>query len=1106
MGIIRFAIENPVKVTVGVILIALFGAISIFRIPIQLTPNVDRPFVTVSTEWLGAAASEVEREIVDRQEEKLKTVTGLRELTSSSRENGADVVLEFYVGTDKEDAKREVSDALRQVTGYPVDVEEPVIQASRGRASESIAWLMFKCDPQHDVSTLYDFVFDNVKPLLERVEGVASVDIYGGREREVQVRVDPYKLSARRITLNQFAAALQGENHNVSAGTVEQGKRDYTYRTVGQYEAVEEVENTVVAYQDGGPVFVHDVADVVSTHKEARSFVSSLGEDCLALPVTRETGSNVMQVMADLRQTIQTINEQVLQPRGWSLTQVYDETVYIQSAIDLVLSNLIYGGVLAIIVLVVFLRSASATVIVAVSIPISVIGTFLAVTLLGRSLNVVMLAGMAFAVGMVVDNAIVVLENIFRHRQLGKSRFDAALKGGVEVWGAVLASTLTTMAVFIPVVFVQEEAGQLFRDIAIAISCGVGLSLIVAILVIPAMANRMLRTPRDPKRAGHEGGWVASAVAATVRRINRSVPARLGVVVGFTALSILGSVLLIPPTDYLPTGNRNLVFGFLIPPPGYGLNEFRRMADRLDNPSPEVPVGLRQYYEAKLGSPEAQALPPVLMQAGGQPGKPGTGKMVPVVPPPIDNYFFAAFRGRAIMGCTSKDQSVVKPLLPVFQRAAGQIAGIIPVFFQTSLFGGVGGGNTVDIEVRGTSWDDVVQTAGILMGQCMQKYPGAIQPDPGNFALARDEIRAVPDRVKLADLGLTVRDLGFSLATFVDGAILGGFRQQGDEIDLTLKIDRQPGATREQIGSVPIYTPSGNVVPLSSAVELRRTTSPDEIKHIEEMPAVALTVRAPEGQALGAVMAEIQGEIIDPLMASGAVPPTVMTPRMAGNADKLSETFDSVKWNLLLALLITYLLMAALFESFSYPLVIMFSVPLATVGGFAGLAIVHHLSAVNPVSPIQNLDVLTMLGFIILIGVVVNNAILIVHQALNNMRDAGMAPQEAIRESVRTRVRPIFMSSLTSVFGMLPLVILPGAGSELYRGLGGVIVGGLLVSTVFTLILVPALFSLFVDARAALVRVRGVRQADGSEFGESAPPVVVTRRTAPAPAEASSKS
>ena len=577
MPIIRFAIDNPVKVSVGVILLVLFGILSVFRIPVQLTPDVDQPIVTVSTRWPGASVEEIAREVVERQEEKLKGVSNLRKMTSTSNESHAQVTLEFFVGVDKNDALRDVSEQMRQVSGYPEEMEEPTIQAAEAGEESAIAWLIFRGRPEEDVSTLHDYAEDHVKPILERVPGVASVQVYGGREREVHIRVNPRKLAARHLTFQDLERALRSENVSVSAGTITQGKREYTYRTVGKYERTEQVEDTVIGYDEGGPVFVRDVATVVKTHKKERSFVISMGEHVLALPVRRETGSNVIEVMERLQETIARINREVLQREGRSLTQVYDETVYIHSAIGLVRSNMLYGGVLAVIVLLLFLRSGTATFVVAVAIPISIIGTFLAVTLLGRNLNVVMLAGLAFAIGMVVDNAIVVLENIFRHRQAGATLSEAALKGATEVWGAVLASTLTTMAVFIPVVFVEEEAGQLFRDIAIAISSGVGLSLLVSVLVIPTLANKVLHIRESHLHDGKKSGRVAGFVSGLVDRINRSVAARGGVVIGLTAASLVGARLLMPPTDYLPQGNQNLVFGMIFTPPGYSLDEFRRM-------------------------------------------------------------------------------------------------------------------------------------------------------------------------------------------------------------------------------------------------------------------------------------------------------------------------------------------------------------------------------------------------------------------------------------------------------------------------------------------------------------------------------------------------
>ncbi|MFQ6048017.1 MAG: efflux RND transporter permease subunit, partial [Phycisphaerae bacterium] len=662
MGIIRFAINNPIKVAVMVLLLGLFGLLSLFRIPIQLTPNVDRPLITVTTGWEGASPQEVEDNIIRRQEEKLKGLPGLVKMTSSSRDNVGEIQLEFAVGTDKNVALREVSDRLRQVSGYEdrEAIDEPVVVATDTAMATPIAWLIFRAHG-HDVTTYQDFVEDNVKPILERVPGVASVDVYGGREQEVQVIVDPARLAARGLTFAELERALRMHNVDISAGTITQGKRDLAVRTIGKYESLQQVLNTVVADRPGGPNYVRDVARAVKSYKKPLGFVRSEGEPVLAMPVRRETGTNVLQVMAGLRAAIDKINRQILSgPRDYmELVQVYDETKYINSAIDLVEQNIVLGGLLAIIVLMVFLRSPSATLVVAVSIPVSVVGTFLAVSLLGRNLNVVMLAGMAFAVGMVVDAAVVVLENIYRHRQMGKDRLEAALDGTREVWGAVLAGALTTMAVFIPVLTVQQEAGQLFRDIAVAIASAVGLSLVVTVTVIPSLSARILgrtgaaTTGRRLRDLPHSKqfwliavgpvalvplslvlisnraamlvltawlGWLALCllgfvgqrarpeasrftrwVAAAVYWINGRVWARLAVVGGLTGASLYLSWRLIPPQTYLPNGNRNMVFGMLFSPPGYSLDEFDRIG-RIIEPA------LAPYWQCEPGSPQHQQL------------------------------------------------------------------------------------------------------------------------------------------------------------------------------------------------------------------------------------------------------------------------------------------------------------------------------------------------------------------------------------------------------------------------------------------------------------------------------------------------------------------
>ncbi|MFQ5807835.1 MAG: efflux RND transporter permease subunit, partial [Phycisphaerae bacterium] len=784
------------------------------------------------------------------------------------------------------------------------------------------------------------------------------------------------------------------------------------------------------------------------------------------------------------------------------LTQVYDETVYIKQSIRMVQSNILFGGSFAIIVLMLFLRNWRATLAVALAIPIAVIGTFVVVAALGRTLNVISLAGMAFAVGMVLDSAIVVLENIYRHHQMGKRVFDAALDGAREVWAAVLAGTLTTMAVFIPVIFVREEAGQLFRDISIATATAVGLSLIVSVTVIPTLAARLLGLRRPGARATWRGkehtGWVAAAVAGLVNRVNSSSVARLAVILVMTGSALGLARTLIPDTTYLPAGNRNLVFGYLLTPPGYSLDEFHRMALTID----EV---IRPYWEAEPDSPEKERLDQQWVRQVG--GMIEAGEIPELVdnaenklswlqrararrewldpPPLIDNFFFVSWGGGCFMGASSRDPARVKPLVRLLQTAGTRIPGVFSFFSQASLFR-FGGGNTAEIQIRSDDLEKVTTAATAMYGACDQAF-GQPRPSPNNFNLGRPELQIVPDHERAADLGLNVVDVGLIVEACVDGAYVGDYRVAGgDTIDISLYVRGQKGLPTQEIGQVPIHTPTGSVVPLSAAVRLVDTTALEQINHVERQRAVTLLVNPPEAMALEAVIRQIKEEMEPELRGTGQIDPSVLV-SLTGNADKLDAARNTMigDWQgftlqslvnlfgsrFFLSIIIVYLLMAALYESWVYPLVIMFSVPLAVFGGFLGLSVANWATLLTTSQPVQQLDVLTFLGFVILVGIVVNNAILLVNQSLLNMREHGMESHAAIRDAVRVRVRPVLMTSLTTFFGQLPLALFPGAGSELYRGLASVMLGGLIIATIGTLVLVPAALSLVTDIRTRLARV-----------------------------------
>jgi len=1109
MDIIRFAISNPVKVAVGVILLLMFGLIAFRAIPIQLVPNVDQPVVTVETRWTGRSPSEVEKDIIEDQEDQLKGVTNLRKMISEARLGEAKITLEFNIGADMTRALQEVSDKLRQVPDYPDDVDEPTISASEASSEKAIAWIICDSqDPKYDIQGFFDFADKRIKPVLERVPGVSKINIFGGREREVQVRINPLDLAQRGITFADLQRALRQENVNISAGDLSDGRLDYRVRAVGQYDNLDEIRDTVVLYDDdGGPVRVRDIAKVVLTLEKRRSFVRANGKAALAINAIRETGSNVMEVMRGLRSAIREVNQQVLpgyenDRYGIRLHQVYDETVYIDDAIGLVINNLWIGGSLAGIVLLLFLRTIRPTLIISLAIPLSVIGTFVVMTVFGRNLNVISLAGLAFAVGMVVDNAIVVLENIDRHLGMKQTPEHAAYHGSKEVWGAVLASTLTTLVVFIPVLFMQEEAGQLFRDIALAICAAVTLSLIISVTVIPSAAARWLRR-RDREETGlRQAGhtllglaplmvWLTRTYAGLIHKLSAptksAVAVRLAIITFFVASSIAGAYLLMPPTTYLPKGNQNLIFGIMFTPPSYSIQHNEDIGRRIEKI-------IRPYWQAQTIE-QASRIGPVFARDL----DPKTGRMtirqVKVVPP-INHFFFVSFGGSIFMGASSKDKALIRPLENVLNGAMNTIPGAFGIAQQSSIFGrGLSGANTIDVEVTGTDMASLRQSSQAIYGALAGEFGyDKIRPDPLNFNLAGPELQVVIDQVKAKDFGVDQTLTGLGVQALVDGALVGDYQLHGESIDLKMVRDPSFKLTPDTLGMVPVAVRDANghvrTVPLSSIAEIRPAEAPQQINRIEQLRAIKFGVTPPEEVPLQTAEQRI-GRMVEKLRAASAIAPGIDV-ALAGTADKLTQVRTALlgKWSgwnrqsvesvvlsrMFIALTVVYLLMAALLESFLYPFVIMFSVPLAAVGGFIGLAIVHAFI------PTQQLDVLTMLGFVILIGVVVNNAILLVHQALNFMRGLSetgeqvmekLSPRQAISESVRTRIRPIFMTTLTSVFGMLPLVLMPGSGSELYRGLGSVVVGGLVVSTLFTLLVVPLVFSLVLDIKAQVLRLFG---------------------------------
>ncbi|MDA2931064.1 efflux RND transporter permease subunit, partial [Acidobacteria bacterium AH-259-O06] len=760
MKIVRSSISYPVSTAVGVLLLILFGTLALIRIPVQLTPEVQEPQIIVTTFWPGASPQEVEREIIDEQEEQLKSLEGLIKMESSSSDSMGTLILTFPVGTEIDSALLRVANRLEQVPSYPDEAEKPVITSSSADEGAT-AWFVLRPRRENgfegNISTLYDFVDDFIEPQLERVPGVANSNFFGGRPHEMHVVVNPAKLAARRVTINELGAALDRENRNFSGGDFEEGKRRYIVWTVGEYQSPEDIENIVVAVRNGVPVYLRDVAHAELGFRKPTAQVFELDKEVIAINAMRAPGSNVLDVMDGLRKTVERLNTDLLAARGLELVEAYDETEYIEGAIDLVRQSLFIGGALAILVLLLYLRSASSTLVISVAIPISVIGAFLMMYWSGRTLNVISLAGLAFAVGMVVDNSIVVLENIYRHRQLGKSRRAAAYDGTREVWGAVLASTLTTIAVFLPVIFMEEEVGQLFGDIAIAISCAVAFSLIVSITVIPSLSAKILsrnnkaQTPPRFRIGVHPGRIFKGAVVQTVNWINRSTLRRLALVLLLTSASLGFSYLLMPKTEYLPVGNQNFIFGVLLPPPGYSVEQVAEMRRAYVD-------GLSHLLESTPGSPEAVA-------------QPGGG---------IHSFFFVALANQAFMGARARDPMRIRELIPDFLDVGAQLPGAIFVISQASIFErGIDEGRNIDIEFTGPNLERLIELGSEAFGTLRRVMPAAqARPIPG-LDLGNPEIRVLTHRQRSAELGLSNRDLGFTVSALVDGVKASDYQYEG---------------------------------------------------------------------------------------------------------------------------------------------------------------------------------------------------------------------------------------------------------------------------------------------------------------------------------------
>jgi multidrug efflux pump subunit AcrB len=1048
---IRFAMEKSVIVTVGIIIVCLFGFFALFRVPIQLIPDLDPRIISVDTRWPGASPQDIEKEILVEQEEFLRNVTGLDRMESTASFGQGSIELEFPFGTEINEALIRTSNALSQVPNYPENVDEPRLTAD-SFSENSFAFYSIKTLPGNpmgrDILAEADWIEDNIKTRIERVPGLSSADVRGGSHRQLNIYLDPARLASHQLNVLDVRNAIRTRNRDVSGGDLDFGKRRYLVRTLGRFQNIDEVNDLIIAERDGAFIRLSDVGYAELGLEEVRGARFSNGEPQAFMSIKKQPGANIVEVFEGANEAIDELNQGLVRDYGLVIESRMDDVVYIRSSVRTVLKNLLIGAVLAVLVLRLFLRSWSATLIGSIGIPISVLAAFLGLLMTGRTINVISMAGVAFAIGMTMDNSIVVLENITRLVSNGKGRAQAAIEGVSEVWPAILASTLTTVMVFLPVIFLKLEAGQLYSDIAIGISSMILMSMLVAITLIPAAASRFLRHREVP--AGHAGG-----ISGVLVRWGLRIGARLtGLMnwllhtrgrqwgaLGATALvALFLLVAMTPKAEYLPEGEEAKVFARMFAPPGYNLQTMLEIHQQVD------PLVVDQ------------------IDADGSDYRAGKTDI-----PPVSRHISFLSPGFMMFVTVPVDRRDTQPLLEALTRQFQAVPGMFSFASRGSIFSdNRGGSRSINVELQGRNLEELYNTALQTYQAAESLFDGGqvnSSPSPTTLSMSQPIAHIRPDWERAAELGLNQSQIGYMMWAYSDGAFVDEFFLDDDKIDMYLYSSAGVINQPQDLEKVMVHTPNGTVQ-LSALARVEEVVGTSSVHRVNGLRTVTINIIPPRNVALETGVEVVQQDLIRNLRETGVIPPDI-TASITGASTKLEDTRSEMVGNFILAVFIAYLLMVAVFSHWGFPLVIMTTVPIGISGGLVGLWLVNavgaNLNLIGLTPVIQPFDVITMLGFLVLIGTVVNNPILIVERAVRNVEQKGMAAIAAVRDAARVRLRPVMMSTVTTVCGLSPLVFLPGEGAELYRGLGAIVLFGLLFSSFITLTILPVFVALVLE-------------------------------------------
>lgn len=1015
------SIRRPVATSMFFLVIITLGIVSFRYLPVDLLPEIEYPRLIVATDYGDVGPEEMELLVTDPMENAMSGVPGVERLTSWSDQGGSRVSLEFAQGTNLNVAINDVRDAMGDVRDQlPDEVEPPRIWRFDPNQTSIVS---IAAESRHDLETLTRILNRDLSKRFEQVPGVGTIELSGDINREIRVNLNRDRLQALNLTADEVRQAIANENVVVGGGNVKDGLKDMYVRSLGEYTSVNEISRTVVAYDEGTPIRVMDIAEVEDGYEDSFRMTELNEMPVVQMRLQKQSDANTVAVAQGIRAEVEQVNAE---RDDLELTVVSDQSTFIQASIDSVQTSLLWGALLAILVLYVFLRNGSTTFVIALSIPISVIATFGLLYFGGLTLNIMTFGGLALGVGLIVDNAIVVLENIVRHREEnGRSLPDAASIGTREVGGAIVASTLTTSVIFLPLVFAQASSASLFQSLALVVVFSLVCSLFVALTLVPMLSSRFLNIEAHPDPDARSGfqQWFARLEHAYKERLRTVVQYRK-TVFGITAILLAGAVALWPllPVELAPQTDAD---------------EIRIDMDMDSGTNLAVVQSYLQELEAVVK---------------------------PLIPEEDTRFVTTEMRwGRARIDIAMKPESE-RSIDPsdLAAQLRDEIEGVVPgvdtrVRARTGLWvlrrafsSGGDGEQELEIELRGNDLQQA-QIIGTDIQRRLEALPdiASVDMDADDEGTPEENIRF--DRERIAQIGLNVQDVASAIQTNLSGAVAGQFRVEGDEFPIRVRLRPEDRLTVQDLDNISVRTPDGATVPVSSLVTVEQGRSPGTVRRINGQRVTYLEATLAEDATLNEAVKAAQQAVAQMNL------PEQFSVTFGGEYREQQEAQRDFLISILMALVLIYMVMAGQFERFLDPLIVMLSVPLALIG------VVPTLFLTGTTVNIQSI-----MGLIMLIGIVVNNAIVLVDYINIMRRERGLDMTEAVVEAGRLRLRPILMTALTTMLGLFPLALGLGAGGDIQAALARVVIGGLLASTLITLVLIPVAY-ITVEQAAARV-------------------------------------